>query len=51
MAINANDYEGANEGFEDICFDRCICIEIIKETFYPGIQQVIERIAGTSLSL
>ena len=31
-----NDYEGAEEGIGDVCFDRCI--EIIKHSFGPAIQ-------------
>ena len=42
------DYEGAKEGIEDVCFDRCI--EIIKRALDPAVQQVTEGIARTSLS-
>ncbi|OCK95949.1 uncharacterized protein K441DRAFT_63050 [Cenococcum geophilum 1.58] len=44
-----NDYEGAEEGTENVCFDRCI--EIIKRALDSGIEQVTEGIAKTSLSL
>ena len=42
------DYANAKEGFEDVCFDRCI--EIIKRALDPAVQEVTERIAETSLS-
>jgi hypothetical protein len=44
-----NDYEGAEEGIENVCFDRCI--EIIKRALDSGVEQVTEGIAKTSLSL
>jgi len=42
-----NDYESAEEGIEDDCFDRCI--GIIKRGLDPAVQ-VTEGIANTSLS-
>ena len=45
----AHGYEDAmEEKIEDVCFDRCI--EIIKEALNTGTQQIIEGVAGTSLS-
>ncbi len=44
-----NDYEGAEEGTENVCFDRCI--EIIKRALDSGVEQATEGIAKTSLSL
>jgi hypothetical protein len=44
-----SNYKGAKEGTENVCFDRCI--EIIKRALDLGVEQAIEGIAKTSLSL
>jgi hypothetical protein len=43
-----NDFATAAEGFESVCFDRCI--EIIKGAFDPAVRQAIEGIDKISLS-